>query len=103
MSFRFQRIKKKRPKKTLRPLKKNKYDINYGELDSLTPNSPNYTRRSSEVHSQSSTPLINHTTGSRVIDLANVHIRPLPSSPNGGGIRNSNRRMRQRRQTRRPR
>jgi len=102
---------KKKPlhKKTLRRLQK-KYDINYGELDRLTPDSlisydplyrpefpphnmssptnpftgPN-TRRNSQVNS----PRINDITGSPVIDLANTrsHARSTRTSPRGGRTR----------------
>lgn len=114
------RIKKLHHKKTLRRLQK-KYDINRGELDILTPHSPisydsqytpeipphnmssptnpymgQNTRRSSQVNSQPTTPLINHTTGSPVIDLASL--RSLPSSPvaspRGGRTRKQVRRSR---------
>jgi len=118
------------PKKTLRRLRrlqKKRYDINHGELDSLTPNSPydesslssiNYfpphnrsspvnpymgqnTRRNSQVSSQSTTSPINHTTGIPVVDLASL--RSLPSSPRGGRTRKRVRHSRGRGGTRRGR
>lgn len=112
-------IKKPHSKKTLRRLQK-KYDINRGELDSLTPHSPNSpnlyepqynrsspvnpymgqnTRRNSQVSSQSTTSPINHTTGIPVVDLASL--RSLPSSPRGGRTRKRVRHSRGRGGTRR--
>jgi len=113
----FLRIKKPHYKKTLRLLRK-KYDINRGELDRLSPHSPiSYdpeipeippynrsspinphtgpnTRRNSLVSSQQTTPLINHTTGSRV--------SPVVRSPRGGRTRKQIRRSRGGRPRNRP-
>lgn len=121
------------PKKTLRRRRlQKKYHINRSELDSLTPHSPydesslssiNYfpphnrsspvnpymgqnTRRNSQVSSQSTTPLINHTTGSPVINLASLHSlpgTPVVRSPRGGRTRKQVRRSRGRGGTRRGR